>query len=274
MQIALLLLLLAALIIGLLVGQPHYRRWRLERQGRHPFPRAWRQILRRRMPYFRDMPADLQLQLKQLIQVFLAEKTFVGCQGQRITDEIRVLVAAQACLLLLNRDTDYFPKVKTILIYPAAFIRNEPGADEHGLVSDQYQVLAGEAWEFGQVVLSWRDSLEGADDPADGRNLVLHEFAHQLDNENGPANGVPRLHADIDRRDWAATFTREYEQLCEQSDLGWPGLFDPYGATNPAEFFAVVTEVFFEQPQQFSEQHQALYLLLSRYYRVNPLHWR
>ena len=249
----------------------HRRRQRLRAQ---PFPEVWRQILKRRMPYFRQMPADLQLQLKKHIQVFLAEKVFVGCDGVQVTDEMRVTIAAQACLLLLNRKTDYYPQLSQILIYPSAFIVDKKLNDGVGLVTEQRQVLAGESWQQGQVILSWQDTVAGADVHDDGRNVVIHEFAHQLDQENGPANGAPILARSEHYPSWAATLQQEFQQLQMLTARGFRSLLDPYGATNPAEFFAVVSEVFFEQPQALAEQHPALYAEFSRYYKVDPLSWR
>jgi MtfA peptidase len=264
--------------LGLLIslwmfGKPYWKYQRRQRIRRQPFPEAWRQILKRRMPYFRRMPADLQLQLKKHIQVFLAEKVFVGCDGIVVTDEMRVTIAAQACLLLLNRKTDYFPQLSQILIYPSAFIVNKNHADASGLVTEQRQVLAGESWQQGQVILSWQDTVADAEVHDDGRNVVIHEFAHQLDQENGPANGAPILARSEHYQSWSQTMQREFEQLRWQTGTGQPALLNPYGATNPAEFFAVVTEVFFERPTQLAEQHPSLYAELSRFYRLDPLSW-
>ena len=271
------LLVIVALGIALSVWmfsasfRKHRRRQRVRSQ---PFPEAWRQILKRRMPYFRQMPADLQLQLKKHIQVFLAEKVFVGCDGLQVTDEMRVTIAAQACLLLLNRKTDYYPQLSQILIYPSAFIVDKKQHDGVGLVTEQRQVLSGESWQQGQVILSWQDTLAGADVHDDGRNVVIHEFAHQLDQENGPANGAPLLARREHYQSWSVTLQQEFNHLQGLTARGFRSLLDPYGATNPAEFFAVVSEVFFEQPQALAEQHPALYQEFSRFYRVDPLSWR
>lgn len=265
--------------LGLLVSlwmfsKPYLKYRRRQRLRAQPFPEAWRQILKRRMPYFRRMPADLQLQLKKHIQVFLAEKIFVGCDGLVVTDEMRVTIAAQACLLLLNRKTDYYPQLSQILIYPSAFIVNKIHPDASGLVTEQRQVLSGESWQQGQVILSWQDTVADADVHDDGRNVVIHEFAHQLDQENGPANGAPILARAEHYQSWSKTLQREFHTLQQQTALGHRSLLNPYGATNPAEFFAVVSEVFFEQPHALAEQHPALYAEFSRYYRLDPLNWQ
>jgi Mlc titration factor MtfA (ptsG expression regulator) len=246
------------------------RRRRIRRQ---PFPAAWREILRQRVPYFRKMPADLQLQLKKHMQVFLAEKAFIGCADLEVTEEMRVTIAAQACLLLLNRRTNYYRNLRQILVYPGAFIVNRVHTDNIGVLQEQRQVLAGESWTQGQIILSWYDTLEGASVTDDGRNVVIHEFAHQLDQEKGHANGAPYLAHRGRYKRWARVLNTEFERLQMQAANGEPSLFNYYGATNPAEFFAVTSEVFFEQSQAMAELHPELYRELSEFYRVNPLSW-
>lgn len=265
-------LLVLVYVLWLAYG-PALVRWRRQRVRRQPFPDAWRDILKRRVPLFRTLPADLQLQLKKHIQVFLAEKPIIGCRGLVITDEMRVTIAAQACLLLLNRRNHYFPGLRQILVYPGAFIVDRKHMDYDGVLQEQRQVLEGESWEQGQVILSWEDTLEGAAVPDDGRNVVIHEFAHQLDQENGEANGAPPMGRRSHVKRWARVMAREYAQLRRVSRLQVDTLLDPYGATSPAEFFAVISETFFEQPGPLAEQHPALYEELSRYYRINPLSW-
>lgn len=269
-----LLLLISVLAIGWILGRPTLQRWRRQRIMAQPFPHIWRKIVKRRLPFFWALPADLQLKLKKHIQVFLHEKDFIGCGGLVITDEIRVTIAAQACLLLLNRPADYYPGLHSILVYPAAFIVPQRQPDGAGIVSDQAGVLLGESWGQGKVILSWQDSLKGAAHPTDGHNVVLHEFAHQLDQQTGFANGAPVLGSDGDLKHWSDVFQRAFYQLQQQLARGETTLVDPYAATNPAEFFAVVTEVFFEQPRQLQQQQPALYQQLSQFYRLNPLSWQ
>jgi MtfA peptidase len=266
-------LLIGAAIITLVVAAPMRRRYQRKRIAAQPFPAPWRAILKRRLPYFRALPADLQLQLKQHIQVFIAEKQFIGCDGLVVTDEMRVTIAAQACLLLLNRPDYYYPKLQQILVYPSAFIVHGNNADAAGVVHAQHRVLSGESWGQGKVVLSWVDTLQGAADPTDGRNVVIHEFAHQLDQEKGIATGAPLLARSSDYQQWSGVLSSEFASLQHKDRQGESSLFDHYGATNPAEFFAVISEVFFEQPEQLSAQHPQLYQLLSRFYRLNPLSW-
>lgn len=254
--------------------------WRVEKRHARlraqPFPPAWRAILRRRVPAYRRLPVDLQQRLRGLIQIFLADKAFIGCQGQAIDDEVRVTIAAQACLLQLNRPSDrvpLYPGLTQVLVYPGAFAVDRVRTHADGVVQDTRQALLGESWSQGQVILSWADSLEGAAVPDDGRNVVVHEFAHQLDQEAGPANGAPPLPNRLRRERWAAVMSREFAALRQRVALGQPGLLDAYGATDPAEFFAVACEVFFERPAELAAEHPALYRELARWFRVDPAQW-
>ena len=253
-------------------GPPMALEFRRAGIRRRPFPRAWREVLQRRWPGWQHLPADVQLQLKKHTQVLLAEKPFIGCQGLVVTDEMRVLISAQAALLLLNRRAGYFRNLRQVLVYPGAFVVDR-GVNEGGVVRDERRALAGESWQQGQLILSWADVLQGAATPDDGRNVVIHEFAHQLDQESGSANGAPWLGSAARRQRWAAVMTRGFEQLRQQVSRGQGGLIDPYAATDPAEFFAVLSEVFFEQPGALARAHPDLYRELAQYYATNPLHW-
>jgi MtfA peptidase len=268
-----LVVLVALLLIAWLAGQPFYRLYRRNRIRNRPFPDAWREILRQRVPYFRKLPADLQLQLKRHIQVFIAEKAFVGCNGVIVTDEMRVTIAAQACLLILNRPTDYYPSLRQILIYPGPFIVNKTETDKAGVIHHQRQILSGESWSQGQVILSWEDTIEGAAAFDDGRNVVIHEFAHQLDIETGPANGAPLLSQRNQYERWSNVLGKEFATLQQRAVMEEQSLLNHYGATNPAEFFAVSSEVFFEQPRQLLEESPSLYEELRAFYCVNPIIW-
>ena len=265
----------AALALGF-AGHPHWLAWRRKRIQAQVFPAVWRKILSRRVPLVRRLPVPLQLQLKKHMQVFIAEKSFIGCADLKITEEMRVVIAAQACLLLLNRTTDYFGQVRQILVYPGAFLVDRATTDGAGVLQENRQALAGESWSQGQVILSWEDALQGALDPADGRNVVIHEFAHQLDQENGAPRGAPPpLLGDTqhDPARWAAVFQEAYSHLQGQAFMGEDGLLSHYGAQDPAEFFAVVSEVFFEQASALAAQYPALYQELCGYYKVDPATW-
>jgi len=264
---------LALLFVLWLVSAPHLTERKRRKIRAQPFPAAWRDILKHRVPYVRTMPADLQLQLKQHIQVFVAEKAFIGCDGLRITDEIRVTIAAQACLLILNRPRDYFPNLRQILVYPGSFVVNREHTDGIGVAHHARQVLSGESWSQGQVILSWHDTLEGAAIPDDGQNVVIHEFAHQLDQETGFANGAPILTRRAHYARWSQVLGAEFNALQTRAAQGETSLFSDYGATEPAEFFAVISEVFFEQPQFMAAEHPALHRELTQFYRLDPLSW-
>jgi Mlc titration factor MtfA (ptsG expression regulator) len=245
------------------------RRWLRSR----PFPPAWRAIVRQRVPQVRQLPADLQLQLKRHIQVFVAEKRFIGCGGLEVTDDMRVTIAAQACLLLLNRRSGYFPALREILIYPSAFAVRRRTVDAAGVRHEGRAVHLGESSSHGTVVLSWDDVVRGAADASDGHNVVIHEFAHQLDQENGDANGAPPMLGRHRVERWTRVFNDAYAQLHRQLREHAEPALDPYGASSPAEFFAVASEAFFERPGHLAAAFPELFSELSRFYRVNPLSW-
>ena len=257
-----------------LLAQPSWQALRRAKLRRQPFPKEWRQIMRKNVPFFRNMPADLQLQLKAHMQVFLAEKQFFGQDGLQMNDEIKVTIAAQACLLLLNRKTQYFQQLHSIYVLPTAFVATNPQADHHGIWHERTRVLLGESWQTGKVILSWQHTQEGANDASDGHNLIIHEFAHQLDQETGSANGAPYMASKRQYRDWFAVMSREFKAHQRAVQQRQATLIDYYGATNEAEFFAVSSEVFFEQPQQMCEQHHDLYQQLKHFYKVDPIHWQ
>lgn len=264
---------LALALIAWLAGQPLWRARRRARLQRQPFPQAWRRILRRRVPLVASLPPDLQLRLKRLMLVFLAEKPVIGCAGLTVTDEMRVTIAAQACLPLLGASRGYYPKLSQVLLYPRAFVVDRVAQGAAGVQMEQRRLLSGESWTQGQVILSWQDVLEGAADPADGRNVVIHEFAHQLDQAKGHANGAPVLRDRAAHARWSRVMSAEFEALQQRLARGEEGVLDAYGATDPAEFFAVASEVFFEQPLRLAQEHPALYQELARYYRLNPFSW-
>lgn len=263
--------LLGAAWLWLAPWRQAWQRWRWRRQA---FPARWRAILREQVPLVARLPTDLQLQLKQRMLVFLAEKPFLACDGLVLTEAMRVVVAAQACLLLLNRPGADFESLRQVLLYPAPFWVDRVRTGAAGVVHEQRQALSGESWQAGQVILSWADVQAGSADPGDGRNVVIHEFAHQLDQDNGPANGVPRLGSRRRQREWQQVMADELAALQARVAAGLPGLLDPYGATDPAEFWAVASEAFFEQGERLAAERPALYRQLSLYYRVLPLSWR
>jgi Mlc titration factor MtfA (ptsG expression regulator) len=248
-----------------------FKRRRRRRLRAQPLPPGWLAVLAQRVPYYHRLTPDDQAELRGHIQVLLAEKRFEGCGGVEVTDEMRVMIGAQAALLLLNRDTDYFPKTDTILIYPDRYYAETTQRLPGGVVAEGVTGRAGESWYRGPVVLSWTDVRAGADRPAAGRNVVLHEFAHQLDSESGAVEGAPALPKRSMYADWQRVLGGEYERLVDDLRHGRPTLINPYGATSPAEFFAVVTEAFFELPIPLQRRHPDLYEQFRLYYRQDPV---
>ena len=208
------------------------------------------------------------------IQVFLAEKRFEGCAGFAITDEVRVTIAAQACLLLLHRRTDYFPALLTILVYPLTYMVEEKRqVGEHVWEERTVSRLGETGHRMGSLVLSWGAVKHGAADPSDGKNVVLHEFAHQLDYENHAVDGVPELATLEQQLTWSEVMRSEFASLRAADETGIPTLLDIYGATDPAEFFAVSVEAFFEQPRALQSRHPKLYAVLQNYFQQDPVEY-
>ncbi|MGH7603330.1 MAG: zinc-dependent peptidase [Gemmatimonadaceae bacterium] len=236
-----------------------------------PTPVAWRAILERNLPVFNRLTPEDQAELLGHVQVFMAEKHFEGAGGLEMTEEIRVTIAGQACMLLLHRDTEYYPELISIIVYPSGYTANE---DRH---------IGGGIWEEGgedrlghtgqrlsALVLAWDAVRRGAAAPSDGQNLVLHEFAHQLDFENSSSDGTPDLDTHRDYLAWGRVMRAEFSALRRASNAGEETLIDAYGATNPAEFFAVITEAFFERPRALRKRHPALFMQLQQFYRQDP----
>jgi MtfA peptidase len=239
-----------------------------------PFPAAWRLIITRNVPIFGRLPHPDQIELLGHVQVFLAEKHFEGCGGLEMTDEIRLTIAVQACLLLLHRKTDYYPQLTSILVYPSSYTAHEKrhlGANiwEEG---DEHR-LGHTGRRLGSLVLAWDDARRGAANPSDGRNLVLHEFAHQLDFEDYATDGTPALATKAEYQSWSRVMSREFAALRSAAETGIPTVLDIYGAENPAEFFAVVTEAFFERPRALRAKHPELYAEFARFFRQDPIQY-
>jgi len=238
-----------------------------------PVPDSWRKFLEKRFALFRRLPQCDQDELLGHVHVLLAEKRFEGCGGLIINDEIRMLISAEASLLQLRRPATYFPNLYTILVYPDVYMVTVQEPAEGGFVIEETAGNVGESWDTGSVVLSWKDVLRGAADRDDGCNVVLHEFAHQLDAENGETEGMPLIRDAVLRARWPVVFEREYDRLCELASRGRRTFIDDYGATHPSEFFAVATERFFMEPVEFSRRHAELYQMLSAYYCQDPKSW-
>lgn len=228
-----------------------------------------RALLDKNIPYLKNLSAEDRNELEGLVQIFLAEKSFEGCGGLSLDDEIKLTIAGQACLLLLHRETDIYPNVDSILVYPSAY--RVPTAQRDGaVVIEEEQTRLGESWQRGLVVLAWDHVLSGAAQPRDGQNVVLHEFAHQLDSEDGVMNGTPELGPRARYTSWAHVLGDEFEELSRRLHAGRSSDIDPYGATNAAEFFAVLTEMFFEKPRALKRRHPGLYEELATFYKQDP----
>ncbi len=269
------------IILGIalaLLAWPWLRRQRRERRRavlrRQPFPPAWSRLLTKQVPLYARLPPALQEQLHGHIQVLLDEKDFHGAAGFVVTDAMRLIITAQAALLLLNRPVDYYPLLHSIVLHPAVFVVNRETWDATGLHHNNRQVLSGESWEQGQLVLSWDDSLAGGMNSDDGCNVVLHEFAHQLDLDSGAVNGIPGLRSKTQQQAWTTAFSAAYADHCARVDARDETWLDPYAATSPAEFFAVITEAFYELPQAVQAQYPQVYARLCDYFCVDPLAWR
>jgi hypothetical protein len=265
-------LLFILIIIAFILGIDPLIQLKRRQLAKRPFPSHWSVILEQNVLFYKRLPDSRRKRLHGYINVLLAEKKFKGAGGLHITDEIKVTIAAIAALLLLNERGNYFSKLRLILVYPSAFIAGQATPlGEYYL--EEKQVKAGESWRTGIVVLSWENIKYDARHWKDGHNVVLHEFAHQLDQESGNASGVPILEKKSDYITWGQVFRKEYEQLCREVERGVETVIDEYGTTNPAEFFAVATETFFEKPFQMQRKHPELYDQLKNYYKLDPIEW-
>jgi len=244
---------------------------RREKLRAQPFDPAWLELLRRNFGVFSRLSATDRAELIGHIQVFLAEKHFEGCGGLVLTDEMRVMIAAQACLLLLHRETDYYPDLTSILVYPTGYTEESVRHVGGGIWEEGPEDRLGHtARGLGALVLAWDAASHGARDPSDGQNVVLHEFAHQLDFENMNADGTPALESHAQYLAWARVMSAEFNALRVAEASGQPTVLDGYGATNHIEFFAVATEAFFERPRALRSKHPELYAELHNFFRQSP----
>ncbi len=242
------------------------RWWRQRIVARAPFDAApWQDTLER-LPFLRGLTADELARLRETVILFLHGKSIVGAAGLQLDAGMRLLIAAQACILILNLDIDYYAGWYEVIVYPDEFVPAMEYTDEAGVVHTDRAPRAGEAWLQGPVILSWADVA-----PAhDGVNVVIHEFAHKLDMLNGDANGYPPLHKGMRREVWTQAFAAAYDDFCRRVDAGEDLPIDAYAAENPAEFFAVMSEAFFEIPRAVISMYPHLYALLAKFYRQDP----
>jgi Mlc titration factor MtfA (ptsG expression regulator) len=245
--------------------------WRISRKDaarkalmEQPLPREWLGVLED-IRLYRQLPEELKEKLHGFIQVFLAEKRFEGCGGQKITDEVRVTVATLACMMILGHNRGIYPRLETILVYPGAYVGRDKRRLENGMEVEG-DVRAGESWTRGPVVLAWADAIAQAHGEDIGHNVIVHEFAHQLDQEDGFADGQPG-DADGDLQEVLAEEFAEAQESFEEEPL------DEYGQESMAEAFAVASEAFFEVPEELERKHTRLYEKLKGYYGLDPVQW-
>ena len=247
-----------------------YRAWRRRRIiANYPIDKRLWQCLSARLVFVARLTEQEQARLRELCVLFLHEKQINPAGNLVLNDEMKLGIAIQACILILNLGLDSYDGWVEVIVYPDEFMPRQEYMNEHGLVQTDHHAYAGQAWMRGPVILSW-SNVETAW-RHDGANVVIHEFAHKLDMHNGGADGFPSLHADMNREQWTETFTAAYEDLCQQVRRGEPTGLDDYACESPAEFFAVVSEVFFERPEMLIEHYPEVYSQLAMFYRQDPV---
>jgi len=238
-----------------------------------PFPESWEDIIRRNVGHYCMLGDDERSYLKSLVQVFISEKYWEGAGGLQITDEIRVTISAQACLLLLGLQHNFYQNVESIIVYPSTVIppRRKPGFFENTMTPvEPEQPILGQAFMRGPVIIIWDAALSSGRHPESGHNVIYHEFAHKLDMLDHTADGTPPLRSRAEYRDWVQICSREYLRLRQDIQKGGKSFLNAYGGTNEAEFFAVATEHFFDRPRLMMKQSPDLYRVLKEYYRQDP----
>ncbi|WP_338550419.1 zinc-dependent peptidase [Roseovarius phycicola] len=231
-----------------------------------------RKIVADTVPLLRNLPPDMQTRLEGKMNLFLDQVEFIGCNGLDVTEEMELSIAAQACLLVLNTDA-WYDHLRTILIYPGAF-KSKTREHDGYVVRESEVVRSGESWQYGPVILSWAHSKQGALNTEDGHNVVLHEFAHQLDGLSGHTDGAPLLANGQSFAEWERVFTTGYERHVKKTEAGHKTVLSPYAATNHEEFFAVAVEVFFEKATQLQSEEPEVYAQLSELLQLDPATWQ
>ncbi|MEL7258811.1 MAG: M90 family metallopeptidase [Pseudomonadota bacterium] len=268
------LLLIFGLLCIALGALLYRRRKRIERrqellQGQ--LSDTEREIVADTVPLLRNLPPDMQTRLEGKMNLFLDQVEFIGCNGLDVTEEMELSIAAQACLLVLNTDA-WYDHLRTILIYPGAF-KSKTREHDGYVVRESEVVRSGESWQYGPVILSWAHSKQGALNTEDGHNVVLHEFAHQLDSLSGHTDGAPLLASGQSFAEWARVFTKAYRRHVEKTEAGHNTVLSPYAATSHEEFFAVAVEVFFEKPIRLQREEPEVYAQLSELLQLDPATW-
>ena len=252
--------------------------WLSGKREKNPLPEAlWRETVAS-LPFLNRLSDEEKSRLRQLTEAFLAEKEFTAAGGLELTDAMCVSIAAQGCLPILNLDLGYYRDWVGIVVYPDEFVIPRTVEDEFGVVHEYDAVASGEAWEGGPLLISWRDAQMAGE----GYNVVIHEFAHKLDMLNGEADGIPPLPADIPRQEWEDALLAAYDDFCAKVDAAAQAdgccelaeentlAIDPYASESPCEFFAVLSENFFEMPESFHKDYPVLYQLFRRFFRMDP----
>jgi hypothetical protein len=216
------------------------------------------------------LAADEALRLRELSALFLQEKLFEPVRKLVLTDAMRLSIAVQCCLPVMNLGMDWLDGWRTVIVYPAAFVRKREQFDAVGVMHEWQEALAGESWEWGPLILSWSD-VE-ASGWGDGYNIAIHEIAHKLDLLNGDVDGFPPLHRGMNRAAWTRAFNAAFAELNRKADAGEETAIDPYAAESPGECFAVLSEYFFEQPAVVKAEYPEIYIQLAAFYRQDPLH--
>jgi MtfA peptidase len=275
-QLTLLIILIEMVLVvstaSYILGTWPFRARRRKILFHRPLSKKLEGFIKKNVPIYVKMPDDLKMELHGHINVLMAEKNFEGCGGLKMTDEIRATICAQAAILLIGRKAIYFPKLSSILVYPTSFVVKEIDDFGAGIVEED-TVMDGESWDTGAIVLAWDQVTKTGDDNYDGYNLVIHEFAHQLDIEDGLTDGVPLLKDPTARKRWSEILGREYKKLKKKAKSGKKSILDDYGAVAPEEFFAVATETFFEKPKELKSKIHDLYRELSKFYNLDPELW-
>lgn len=261
------LLLLAAVLGAIGVRRRRAR----ERLLATPLTDHQRAIVRREVPLLRHLPAELHQKLEGKMNRFLDQVQFHGHQGLEVTEEMKLAIAAQACLLIVNTDL-WYKDLRSVLLYPSAF--KSVQRQQSGFVVTEKEIIrTGESWNHGPVVLSWAHSKAGAQNDHDGHNVVIHEFAHQVDDMSGRTNGVPILASGQSFEEWERVFLSSFDSHVNAVNRGRKTVIDPYGAEGHEEFFAVSVEVFFERPKALKASNPDVYRELSILFRLDPVTW-
>ncbi len=272
---AIFLIFFASVIVAIVLGIAIRRiltRKKLDALYAEPLPDHWLPLLEQHVALYRLLPESLRTLLHGHITYFLSTKTIAGCNGMVVDDTVRLTIAANACLLVLSEREPIYPTFETILVYPDTYVATRV-SHQNSINTEHQHAMAGESWYRGPVVLSWDSVIRGSQDPNDGHNVVMHEFAHKLDEQSGAVNGMPRLRSHAEYTHWVQVLNDEYSDFLKRVKLNRNHIIDEYGSVSPPEFFAVATESFFEKPQRMKRELPELYEQLQNVYQIDPANW-